>query len=82
MPGLRLVWISATSPAGSPRRGYRCPAGYCRNPQPEKPKRPPSKQHGTAYRYRLGCRCDDCREGYRAWMRDYRAKQRAKRTAA
>lgn len=31
---------------------------------------PIDRRHGTAYGYRLGCRCDRCRDGWREYKRD------------
>ena len=39
--------------------------------------RPTVKKHGKAG-YRVGCRCDECREGQRLAMRDYAAKVKAR----
>ena len=35
---------------------------------------PPPSPHGTRNRYTTGCRCDECVEARRAWVREYRQR--------
>jgi hypothetical protein len=39
-------------------------------------KHNPPQGHGILARYRAGCRCEECREAQRLYMRCYRAARR------
>jgi hypothetical protein len=39
-------------------------------------------RHGSTTAYTGGCRCDECRAGWRDYCRDYRARRASARKAA
>jgi hypothetical protein len=40
--------------------------------------RPPSPEHGAAWRYNKGCHCPECTEAYRVYVREKRGKREAR----